>query len=99
MGLLKIGDQMPGFSYNTPFQQNLYFSDSVKKSEKTIVVFLRYFGCTLCQYDMHLYAQNYDKITANYGQLIVVLQSDPEKIAAQCGPDYLCSSANPISKV
>lgn len=75
---------MPEFRYETPLASNIAIVDTVKKIKgKTALVFLRYYGCTLCQYDMHQYAKQYDKIRNSGGQMLVVLQSDPQKIAAQ----------------
>ncbi len=51
------------------------------------MVFLRYFGCTLCQYDMRQFAAEYDKITAAGGQILVVLQSGPAKLAKELTPE------------
>lgn len=82
MARLNVGNVMPDFVFDTPFAEGCRLSETVKKTEgKTAVVFLRYFGCTLCQYDMHLYAENHEKIRETGGQLLVVLQSDPKKLA------------------
>ena len=80
---------MPDFTFDTPFAAGLSLSEAVQKTPKTALLFLRYYGCTLCQYEMHLLAENYDQITAAGGQVLVVLQSDPAGIAEQIGPDSL----------
>ena len=49
------------------------------------LVFLRYFGCPLCQYEMYDFAEQYEKIKAAGSELLVVLQSTPESIARQKG--------------
>ena len=54
-------------------------------SGKTAIVFLRYFGCPVCQYELYDYANNYEAIKAVGGEVIVVLQSTPESIKSQCG--------------
>lgn len=87
--VMSVGNTMGDFTYRTPFAEGLTLDKTVKKANKTAVVFLRYYGCTLCQYDIHQFAQNYDKITANGGQLLVVLQSDPADIASHLTPDAL----------
>lgn len=75
---------MPDLIYHTPFRSGVALSQTARKVEgKTAVVFLRYYGCTLCQYDIHRFAQQYDNIKAAHGQLLVVLQSDPVKLAQQ----------------
>ena len=83
------GGVMPDFTIDTPFAAGLSLSETVQKTPKTALLFLRYYGCTLCQYEMHLLAENYDQITAAGGQVLVVLQSDPAGIAEQIGPDSL----------
>ena len=87
MPKLETGSIMPDFTYDTPFAKGLTLAQTVKAAPKTALVFLRYFGCTLCQLDLHRLAQQYDTVTANGGQVLVVLQSDPDGIAAQIGPD------------
>lgn len=51
--------------------------------KKTMFLFLRYSGCPLCQLDMHELKEHYAFIEETGGQLIVILQSDPAKLAAQ----------------
>lgn len=82
MAKLEVGDVMPDFTFDTPFQKDVVLSEKVKAADgKTAIVFLRYYGCTLCQYDMHLYTKKYSEIEATGGQLLVVLQSEPKKLA------------------
>jgi len=78
------GGKLPPFSYDTPFTAGVSIENTVRRVKgKTAVVFLRYYGCTLCQYDIHHYANEYDKIMATGGQLLVVLQSAPNKLAGE----------------
>ena len=79
---------MPDFTFATPFETNRTMAETAKKvNGKTAVVFLRYFGCTFCQYDMQQFATEYDKIKATGGQLLVVLQSDPKGLANELTMD------------
>lgn len=78
---LKEGDRLDDFSFSTPFKEGIRLSDYVKNAEKTAIVFLRYFGCTLCQLDIHRFKEGYEAIRKAGGQLLVVLQSSPEVIA------------------
>ena len=90
MPKLHVGEKMPDFTFDTPFEKGLTIGQVAKRVEgKTAVVFMRYYGCTMCQYDIHLFKTQHDKIAATGGQMLVVLQSDPGKIAAQQGPDDL----------
>lgn len=83
---LTVGEVMPNFTYDTPFATGLTLSDTVQKTPKTALLFLRYYGCTLCQYDIHQLAENYHQITDVGGQVIVVLQSDPPGWRRSCSP-------------
>lgn len=80
MQQLKEGQQMPEFVFNTPFEKDLSFHE-VAKGKKTGLVFLRYYGCSLCQLDMGYFAEEYGKIAAAGGQLLIVIQSDPKRLA------------------
>lgn len=99
MAKLQTGDKMPDLTYNTPFAQGLALRETARRvSGRTALVFLRYYGCTLCQYDIHCYAKEYGQIAATGGQLLVVLQSEPEKLAGQLRPgdlpfDIVCDPA------
>lgn len=87
MARLKVGDILPDFRYETPFERGLLMSSTACKANRTALVFLRYYGCTLCQYDMHEIADNYQHILGGGAQLLVVLQSEPKKLVRQLAPD------------
>ena len=90
MAKLTSGQVMPDFPFDTPFESGLTLSQTVSQSSgKTAQVFLRYYGCPLCQYDIHQYAKQYEALTRSGGQLLVVLQSDPAALAARMTPDSL----------
>lgn len=84
---LTVGEVMPDFIFDTPFASGLTLADSVQKTPKTALLFLRYYGCTLCQYDIHQLAENYHQIISVGGQVIVVLQSTPSGLAKELQPD------------
>lgn len=77
MAKINVGNSFPDFLFSTPYRKNIKLSEAVT-GDKTALVFLRYYGCPVCQYDMVQYAEHYDKIKAAGGKLLVVLQSDPE---------------------
>jgi len=81
MAKLNVGDLMPDFTYETPFAQNLTLAETAAKASKTALLFLRYYGCTLCQYDIHQIYMHYFDLTAHGGQILIVLQSDPKALA------------------
>lgn len=83
MAKLEIGQVMPDFEYETPFAKGITLAETAAKTPKTALIFLRYWGCTLCQYDIHLLAQAHGDIVANGGQMFVVLQSDPALLAGE----------------
>ena len=88
MAMLTAGEKMPDFTFDTPFTKGRTLAEAAGSIPgKTAVVFLRYFGCTLCQLDMQEYSKKYQEMTADGGQMLLVLQSDPEKIAAQITPE------------
>lgn len=87
--VLVHGDVMEDFTYCTPFKSGLTLKETAKLAKKTAIVFLRYYGCTLCQYDIQQFARQYDSISKNGGQLVVVLQSEPSELAQQLGEEDL----------
>lgn len=90
MARLNVGDKMPDITFSTPYEQGRTLSETVSRVKgKTALVFLRYYGCTLCQYNIHVFMTEHEKIAATGGQMLVVLQSDPAKIAGQQGPEAL----------
>ncbi|MBQ6836059.1 MAG: redoxin domain-containing protein [Clostridia bacterium] len=81
MAKITAGVKLPDFTYNTPYKSGINIAETVKKCKKTAIVFLRYYGCPICQYDIHSFRENYYMIENVDGQMLVVLQSDREKLA------------------
>lgn len=104
MAKLAVGQLLPDFSFDTPFETGRTVSETARRvSGKTALVFLRYYGCTLCQYDIHQFAKGYDELKAAGGQMLVVLQSDPKKLSEQLKPgdlpfDILCDPEQTLYK-
>lgn len=89
MSKLNIGDKMPNFIFDTPFEKNIQFETAIK-DKKTALIFLRYYGCTLCQLDIANFKKEHDKIAQSNGQLFIVLQSNADNLAQQLiSPDAL----------
>jgi Peroxiredoxin len=86
MAKISVGDTFPDLHFATPFKADQTLS-SVLPEGKTAVVFLRYYGCPLCQYDMVQYAKQYERILQTGGKLLVVLQSDPEQLRQELGSE------------
>jgi len=76
---LIVGNKMHDFTVDTPFKRNIPLN-SLLSDNKTAILFLRYAGCTLCRFDMMILNEEYDKIKEAGGEVLVVLQSDSDKL-------------------
>ncbi len=74
MAQLTVGDKMPNLQFNTAYKNDLHVQDIL--TGKTVFWVLRYIGCTVCRYDVHLIAQRYEEFKALGAQVFVVMQSD-----------------------
>jgi peroxiredoxin len=74
---LKKGNKIPDFSYNTAFKRNKCFYEEIE-GKKTVLYFLRYYGCTVCQLDLMEIKNSYQDFEEKNISVKVVLQSDPE---------------------
>lgn len=77
MAKLQVGDVMPDFSFDTPFLRGNTLTQ-VMGGGKAAIVFLRYYGCTLCRLDLAQYKAGYAELQQAGGKLLVVLQSDAD---------------------
>lgn len=77
MAKLQVGDVMPNFSFDTPFLRGNTLTQ-VMGGGKAAIVFLRYYGCTLCRLDLAQYKAGYAELQQVGGKLLVVLQSDAD---------------------
>ena len=84
----KAGDKMPDFIVDTPFRSGVPLRE-LTGGRPTAILFLRYYGCTLCQYDIHQLKVQYEKIASQGAKALVVLQSDPAGMAQQLQPGDL----------
>lgn len=74
---LEVGQKIEDFAFCT--QNSCYDSFLGQlKEEKTVLLFLRYIGCTVCSLTILEIKDNYEKIKKNGVDVFVVLQSDPE---------------------
>ncbi|MBQ6334933.1 MAG: redoxin domain-containing protein [Erysipelotrichaceae bacterium] len=78
MTRISKGDKFPIFSFQTAYKDDLNSKDILQG--KTIFWVLRYIGCTVCRYDVHLIAQRYDEFLAKNAQVFVVMQSDRKHV-------------------
>ena len=77
---LNKGIKMPDFQYLSPYTEGPQSFSEYANGKKTFVVFLRYYGCTVCRLDLHIFAQRMAEFTEKDAQLMVVLQSDPNLV-------------------
>ena len=75
---LTEGMRVPDFTVNTSKEDNVDLYTRI--TGKTIFWVIRYIGCTVCRYDVHLLAEKYEAIKAKGYQLFVVMQSDTEHV-------------------
>lgn len=80
MAKINVGEQMENFVFDTPYKRGMDL-ETVVGGKKTGLLFSRYYGCSLCRYDMIQLKEQYEKITATGGQVVFVLQSDPDLLA------------------
>ena len=102
MPRVEAGQKLDDLAVTTVRRGSCRLSSLLSRGGKTAIVFLRYYGCPLCQYDMIKYRDAYDSITSGGNELIIVLQSTGESIASQtdiifpfdiiCDPELLIYS-------
>lgn len=84
---LEIGNKMPNFTVDVVFKRGVSLKELLG-NQKTALLFLRYAGCTLCRFDMMMLKKEYEKITGVGGKVLVVLQSDPDKLSNEIDKDF-----------
>ncbi len=89
MSKLVKGQTAPDFIFRTPWLENQKFSEWVAKADKTVLIFSRYYGCSLCQLDIAEMAESFPKFAAKGAQVLMALQSAPETIQAELKEDSL----------
>lgn len=81
---LEPGMDMPEFIYDTPFASGLSFTKE-RAGIPTVLLFHRYYSCSLCNMAVNSLAAGYEKITAAGGQIKVVMQSQPQRVYEEMG--------------
>lgn len=82
---LKTGDRFPQFTFDTHLRDDLSSTDVL--NGKTVFWVLRYIGCTVCRYDVHLIAQRYQEFKEKGAQVFVVMQSDKKHVRDDLSKD------------
>jgi len=79
---LKPGENAPDFRFDSPWKSDqAFYQTAAKKS--AAVVFLRYFGCPVCQMEMADLKKKIDIFNQKGAKVFVVLQSSPAIISSQ----------------
>lgn len=81
---LEAGMKMPDFTYDTPFASGLDFAAECR-GRPTVLLFHRYYSCSVCNAALGRLAADYGAITAAGGQVKVVMQSTPESVRQAMG--------------
>lgn len=79
MSRLSVGMQLPDFEFKTSTGAVKSVTADVL-GRRTVFWAIRYLGCPICRYDIHVLAQKYARLQEKGVQLYVVLQSDPAVI-------------------
>ncbi len=79
MSRLTAGMRLPDFSFQTS-NGALKCVETDVLGKRTVFWVIRYIGCTICRYDIHVLAQKYSRLQEKGVQLFVVLQSDPKNV-------------------
>lgn len=82
LGKLKVGMKARDFNFDTPWSYNKNFFNEIKKG-KTILLFLRFYGCRVCQLDMKRIQDNYEEFLKKKSQVFIVLQTEQKVIREQ----------------
>ncbi len=77
MARLKVGDKMPNFTLDTAFEKGVSF-EKIVGGKPTMFMVLRYIGCTVCRYDVHLLTERYQEFVDKGVNVAIVMQSTPE---------------------
>jgi peroxiredoxin len=83
---LAVGNKAPDFKFKTPWDDEVNFYDATGNNP-AVLIFLRYYGCPVCQMEMAKLKQEIDLIRKKGGRAFVVLQSAPETLASLTGKE------------
>lgn len=100
MSKLTAGQFFPNFTVDTLYGGTQLIRDMLGAG-KTVFWCLRYIGCTVCRYDIHLMAQRYGEIEAKGAKVYFLLQSEKsvlkEELSGLTLPfDIICDPAMKI---
>lgn len=98
---LVAGNTFPDFTVTTNERENVSLHSIIDK--KTVFWVIRYIGCPVCRYDVHVLAEKYDQIAEKGYDLYVVMQSDVAHIRKELSEvtlpfEIICDSTLEIYK-
>ncbi len=76
---LKAGAVAPDFTFDSPWKKGLKLSGFTKEGT-TVLMFLRYMGCPVCQMKIAELRKEIGEFTRRKVSLLVVLQSTPDNV-------------------
>ena len=102
MAKLHVGDKLPNFEFKNAYDVTKTVEKDVL-GKKTVFWVIRYIGCTICRYDVHVLAQLHEQFKAKGVQVFVVMQSDPAIVREELKDanipfDIVCDPAMAIYK-
>jgi peroxiredoxin len=78
---LAMGDKALDFRFKTPWDDEVNFYDDLGNNP-AVLIFLRYYGCPVCQMEMAKIKQEINLVRKKGARLFIALQSTPETIAS-----------------
>ncbi len=78
MARINVGEKMPEFVFNTGYRNDVKLYDEL--ADKTVIWVLRYMGCTVCRYDIHVVNERYEEFKAKGAKVFFLMQSDQAHI-------------------
>ena len=80
MSHMSTGEQFPNLMFETYSGKKMQISEAIKGKKYSIFWMMRYIGCRLCQCDLDLLAEQYDRFMDANAQVFAVVQSRKETI-------------------
>lgn len=74
MSKIVVGEDLRDFKFMTPYKKNLVLSEVID-GKKTFLVFLRYYGCSICQLDIMELFEKQNEFIEKDTNIYIVLQS------------------------
>lgn len=81
---LAVNDYAHDFLFETPWDSHKQFF-AATEGKRVLLLFLRYYGCTTCQLEIHNLILDYPHFKATGAEVYVVLQSSAATISGQVG--------------